>query len=166
MGSETDGEDVPPSRSLLDAFWGRGDERIHALGEYDADSYPRELRELLHRRQEVAEQVLRIEISDPAARVAAIPTLRDLLRTYPHPLVYETLIHAYVDDGRLDEARGVAFAARERRMECMRSEYPEIRSEVDHLHEWSPADLDELRRSRAGAVPGTPEVASPEPPAR
>jgi pentatricopeptide repeat protein len=151
MGGESSGDDVPPGRSLMHAFWGRDEERIHALGEYDADSYPRELAELLHRRQEVAEQVLRIDISDPDARVAAIPTLRDLLRTYPHPLVYETLIHAYVDDGRYDEARGVAFAARERRIECMRSDLPEIRSEVEHLHEWSPDDVEELRRRREAA---------------
>jgi len=148
MGGETAGEDVPLGRSIMDALWGREEERIHALGEYDANSYPRDLAEALHRRQEVSDQVLRIDISDPSARVAAIPTLRDLLRTYPHPLVYETLIHAYVDDGRFDEARGVAFAARERRIECMRSDHPEIRSEVEHLQEWSPDDVEELRRRR------------------
>jgi hypothetical protein len=151
LGSEHEGDDVPPGRSLLDAVWGREEQRLHALGEYDATTYPRELSELLARRQQVAEQLLEIDISDPDARVAAIPQLRDMLRVYPHPLVYETLIHAYVDADRSDEARGVAFAARERRVECMRSEYPEIRSEVEHLAEWTQEDVEHLRSQREAA---------------
>jgi hypothetical protein len=145
LTGDTSEGDVPPNRSILSAFWGREEERLHALGEYDADTYPRELAELLARRQSVAEQLLEIDVTDRAARIEAIPQLRDLLRTYPHPLVYETLIHAYIDAGRQDEARGVAFAARERRAECMRSDYPEIRSEVDHLSEWTPEDIQGLR---------------------
>jgi len=152
LGSDATGDDVPPGRSLMQALWGREDERIHALGEYDATSYPRELADLLSRRQQVAEQLLEIDISDRDAMIGAIPRLKEMLRTYPHPLVYETLIHAYVDAGRHDEARGVAFAARERRIECRRSPYPEIRSEVDHLAEWTPQDVDELRQRREAAA--------------
>jgi hypothetical protein len=33
----------------------------------------------------------------------------------------------------------------------MRSDLPEIRSEVEHLHEWSPDDVEELRRRREAA---------------
>jgi hypothetical protein len=145
---EASGDDVPPSRSLMSAIWGRDEERLHALGEYSADTYPRELTELLSRRQQVAEQLLGIDITDPQERVEAIPRLREMLRTYPHPLVYEALIHAYVDSERYDEARGVVFAARERRLECMRSEHPEIRSEVDRLAEWTLEDVEEMRQRR------------------
>ena len=74
----------------------------------------------------MASELLKIDIADPDARVAAIPRLKELLRRYPHPLAYETLIHAYVDAGRYDEAKGVAFAARERRNECARSSHPEM----------------------------------------
>jgi pentatricopeptide repeat protein len=151
LSGETASDDVPPGRSLLTTLWGREEERIRALGEYSSTSYPTELTELLTRRQQVADEVLAIDISDRDARIEAIPRLRELLRTYPHPLVYETLIHAYVDAGRYDEARGVAFAARERRIECRRSEHPEIRSEVDHLAEWTPDDVEELRQQREAA---------------
>jgi hypothetical protein len=147
---EAAGDDVPPSRSLMNTIWGRGEERLHALGEYSADTYPRDLAELLSRRQQVAEDLLEIDITDPQERVEAIPRLREMLRTYPHPLVYEALIHAYVDADRYDEARGVVFAARERRLECMRSEYPEIRSEVDRLAEWTLEEVEELRQRRRG----------------
>jgi hypothetical protein len=148
------GDDVPPGRSLMSALWGREEERLHALGEYDANSYPRELADLLARRQTVAEDLLTIDISDPRARIAAIPRLREMLRAYPHPLVYETLIHAYLDDARFGEARGVAFAARERRIECTRSEYPEIRSEVEHLTEWTPEDIERLQARRGSTASG------------
>jgi hypothetical protein len=151
LGVSDENEDTPPGRSLMSALWGRDEERVHALGEYDAGSYPRDLAELLARREAVSQQLLELDISSRDARVAAIPRLRELLRGYPHPLVYETLIHAYIDDGRFDEARGVAFAARERRFECRRSEYPEIRSEVDHLSEWTPEEVEQLRQR-----PGTP----------
>jgi hypothetical protein len=154
-GDEATGEDVPPNRSLMNAIWGRDEERLHALGEYSADTYPRDLAELLSRRQQVAEELMEIDITDPQERVAAIPRLREMLRTYPHPLVYETLIHAYVDADRYDEARGVVFAARERRLECMRSEYPEIRSEVDRLAEWTLDEVEELRQGRRGTAERT-----------
>ncbi len=148
MAGDLDGEDVPPGTSLLNTLWGREEQRLHALGEYDATTYPRDLSELLARREEVTSELLGIDIADPEARVEAIPRLREMLRTYPHPLVYETLIHAYVDAGRYDEAKGVAFAASERRLECSRSEYPEIRSEIEHLSEWSPGDIEDLRSRR------------------
>jgi hypothetical protein len=157
LGTEHEGDDVPPGRSLLNAIWGREEERLHALGEYDAGSYPKELSEMLARRQQVAEELIEIDVSDREARIAAIPRLREMLRIYPHPLVYETLIHAYLDDGRYDEARGVAFAARERRLECKRSEYPEIRSEVEHLSEWTPDDLEQLRARKGKQVERVPE---------
>jgi hypothetical protein len=145
------GGDVPPGTSLMDTLFGRTREQRRSLGEYDAASYPRELRDTLDRRQEVADRILEMDITDPEARVEAIPTLRRLLRTYPHPLVYETLIHAYVEDGRFDEAKGLAWAARARREECMKSEHPEIRSEVDHLQVWSPEDVEAIRQERGGA---------------
>lgn len=148
MAGDLEGEDVPPGTSLLNTLWGREEQRLHALGEYDATTYPRDLSELLARREEVTSELLGIDIADPEARVEAIPRLREMLRTYPHPLVYETLIHAYVDAGRYDEAKGVAFAARERRIECSRSEYPEIRSEIEHLSEWGPDDIEDLRSRR------------------
>lgn len=157
---ENDGSDVPPGSQLLNSLFGREQERVRSLGEFSSDSYPQELTDLLRRRGEVASEVLLIDISDPQTRMDSIPHLRELLRVYPHPLVYETLIHAYMDSGRYDEARGVAFAARERRIECARSEFPEIRAEVEHLKEWSPEEVDQLRAEREGAQPA-PE-ASPE----
>ena len=153
MVGDHSGEDVPPGTSLMDTLLGRTQERSRSLGEYDSASYPKELRDTLDRRQEVADRVLALEITDPDARVEAIPTLRKLLRTYPHPLVYETLIHAYVDAGRFDEAKGLAFAARARREECLKSPHPEIRSEVDHLEVWSPDDVEAIREEREKARP-------------
>jgi hypothetical protein len=132
-------------------WMGRGErEEVGALGDYDAATYPRDLVELLGRRQEVADALLRIDSSDPAARMEAIPQLRTLLRTYPHPLAYELLLHAYLDAGRFDEARGVAFAAQARRKECEASEHPEIQEEIRHLSEWSPEEIDRLRVEREG----------------
>jgi hypothetical protein len=151
LGSDDDGEDLPAGRWLMTSLWRRDNERVHALGEYDSRTYPQELAELLRRRQTVANDLLEIDISSSDARIEAIPRLREMLRVYPHPLVYELLIHAYLDDGRYDEARGLAFAARERRIECARSEYPEIRSEIDHLSEWSAEDVEQLRHRRASA---------------
>lgn len=145
LGGDTDGNDLPPRGSLVNSALGRDREQPRSLGEYDALSYPVDLAELLRRRTEVTSAFMRIDVTDPAARAEAIPQLKELLRRYPHPLLYETLIHAYVDAGRFDEARGVAFAARERRQECERSPYPEIRSETDALREWKPEDVDALR---------------------
>ncbi|MDQ3557213.1 MAG: hypothetical protein M3409_10635 [Gemmatimonadota bacterium] len=151
------GQDLPPGTSLMQALMGREEGPVHALGEYNAQSYPTELSELLQRRQQVTDELLEIDVTDPEARIAAIPRLREMLRTYPHPLVYEMLVHAYVDADRFDEAKGVAFAARQRRDECTRSPHPEIRAETDRLHEWSSEEVEEMRearlrrRSRAGA---------------
>lgn len=148
LGDEADGEDVPPGRSLFRTLIGREEERVHSLGEYRADTYPKELSELLRRRAQVSEELLRIDITDPEARRASIPRLQELLRMYPHPLAYETLIHAYVDMGRYDEAKGVAFAARERRNECARSPHPEIQAETERLREWTSEEVDALRMER------------------
>jgi hypothetical protein len=133
----------------MNTLLGREGERIRTLGEYDSGSYPSDLRELLERREQVAQQLLRLDITDPKIRAEAIPQLRLLLRTYPHPLVYETLIHACLDAARYDEAKGVAFAARQRRIECMNSEHPEIRLEVEALREWDVAEIDEMRDAAA-----------------
>lgn len=140
--------DARPGGSLMPSLFGREPERASPLGEYDSTTYPRELAELLRRRQEVARELLTIDVSDPRARITAVPRLREMLRTYPHPLVYETLILAYLDAGRYDEAKGVAFAAQARREECARSEHPEIRGEIEHLRAWSTDELDRLRRQR------------------
>lgn len=152
-----DSGDVPPGASLVGSLLGREPERASALGEYDSRSYPPELAELLRNRQEVTEALLRIDIADPQARVEAVPQLREMLRTYPHPLVYETLILAYVHAGRYDEAKGVAFAAQARREECASSDYPEIRAEIEHLQGWTSADVDRLRQqqeARRSRAPG------------
>jgi hypothetical protein len=145
LGDDASGEDIPPNSALLSTFLGREEERVHSLGDYRADSYPSDLKELLARRSEVAQELLALEVTDPAKRVGSIPRLRELLRTYPHPLVYETLILAYVDSGRYDEAKGAAFAARQRRTECARSEHPEIRAEIENLREWTAEVIDDLR---------------------
>ena len=92
------------------------------------------------------------DVADEKARIESIPRLRELLRVYPHPLVYEMLIQSYMDADRFDEAKGVAFAARERRQECARSPYPEIRAETDRLREWKQEEIEELRAESAVRV--------------
>lgn len=153
IGAGDDGDDVPPGSSLMDAVLGRGDEteRTRSLGEYSSTSYPADLADLLRRRQEVTNELLQIDVADPDARAASIPHLQHMLRRYPHPLAYEMLVHAYLDAGRPDEAKGVAFAARQRREECTRSPYPEVRAEVDRLHEWTTEEVEELWQSRRRA---------------
>lgn len=139
------GNDLPPPSALVNTLLGRTEDRIRALGEYDSASYPAELRELVETREAVARDLLSLPIAAPEERIESIPRLRELLRRYPHPLVYETLINACLDAGRYDEAKGVAFAARQRRAECLASEYPEIRAEVNWVREWQPAEIDGLR---------------------
>jgi hypothetical protein len=151
LGDDDGGNDVPPSGAFVNSALGREQPRARALGEYDQNSYPTDLAELLRRRTEVSSELIRVDVTDRDARVAAVPRLSQLLRIYPHPLAYELLIHAYVDQGRFDEAKGVAFAARNRRLECERSEHPEIRAEVDRIHEWTPDEIDELRKERESA---------------
>lgn len=150
LGDDIEGNDVPPRGSLMNSALGRETEQKGSLGEYDAQSFPTDLADALRLRSEVAAALMRLDITDPAARAASVPELKQLLQRYPHPLVYETLIHAYVDAGRFDEARGVAFAARERRHECERSPHPEIRAETDRLREWKPEDVDALREEIEG----------------
>ena len=150
MAAEEAGDDIPPNASIRAAIFGREPEGPHALGEYTADTYPADVTELLRRRQQVTDELLSLDVASRQARIEAIPRLRELLRVYPHALAYEFLITAYADAGRWDEARGTAFAARERRAECLRSELPELRGEVAHLHEWSPEEVDRLKAERAG----------------
>lgn len=145
LGRDAEGRDIPPGSSLMQTILGREEERVRSLGEYDAKSYPAELADLIRRRAEVASAVLDIDVGSREDRIAAIPRLQQLLRKYPHPLVYEMLIQAYMDAGRFDEAKGVAFAARERRHECARSPHPEIRAETERLREWDPGEIDQLR---------------------
>lgn len=154
LGDDAEGDDVPPSGALVNSALGRERAPVRTLGEYDIDSYPKDLAEQLRRRTEVSTELLRVDVTDREARIAAVPRLRELLRIYPHPLAYELLITAYVDMGRFDEAKGLAFAARERRLACLRSEHPEIRAEVDRLHEWTAEDIDALRREREGDASG------------
>jgi hypothetical protein len=149
MAGEDAGEDLPPNASIMDALFGRDNPPAHAMGEYRADTYPADLAELLRRRQEVTDELLAVDLASAQARVEAIPRLRELLRVYPHALVYETLITAYIDAGRWDEAKGAAFAARERRAECLRSTLPELRAEVSYLREWSPEEVDRIQADRA-----------------
>lgn len=154
---EEDGEDDrAPSGSIINAIFGREAPTLHALGEFDQSTYPGELQDLLRRREDVAEELREMDLTTRQARVEAIPRLQQMLRTYPHPLAYETLIHAYVDAGRWDEARGAAFAARERRTQVSRSPYSEIRSEIDRLKEWTPEEVELVRREREGAGSSTP----------
>lgn len=142
--------DLPPDGSLMESLFGTESPTRHALGEYTADNYPKDVVDLLRRRQEVADALLDLEATDRQGRIDAIPRLKELLRIYPHALVYETLIHAFIADGRWDDAKGVAFAARERRHECMRSNLPELRAEVDYLSEWNTEEIDRLREERTG----------------
>lgn len=137
-----------PNRELMNAALGRATPTTRSMGEYDARSYPAEMSELLRRRQEVADELLEIDVGSREARLGAIEHLKTLLRRYPHPLAYEMLIGAFMDLGRWDEARGVAFAARERRIECAGSPHPEIRAECDRLNEWTPEDVDAIRQER------------------
>jgi hypothetical protein len=144
LGGDAEGRDMPPGSALVNTLLGRETPRVQTLGEYDSRTFPPDLLELLTRRARVARELLAmdLELVDPDARIRAIPKLRELLRVYPHPLVYETLINAYLDDGRFDEAKGAVFAARQRRFDCLRSEFPEIRAEVADLREWSPEAID------------------------
>ena len=152
MAEAAEEGDLPPNASLMNAIFGREPPTLHALGEYDQKTYPGELEEQLRRRMQVAHELLEMDLTTRQSRIEAIPRLQALLRTYPHPLAYETLIHAYVDAGRWDEARGAAFAARERRTQVARSPYPEIRSEIDRLNEWSPEEIELLRQERDGGA--------------
>lgn len=152
LGDESEGNDIPPGASLVTTLLGREEERKPSLGEFRADTYPAELAEQLRRRGEVTAELLKIDVADAQARIDAIPRLRELLRVYPHPLVYEMLIQSYMDADRYDEAKGVAFAARERRQECARSPYPEIRAETDRLREWTQDEIEELRAESASRV--------------
>lgn len=150
LGDGAAGDDVPPGSSLMNSVLGREEERVRSLGEYNSQNYPSDLKSQLERREQVTAELLTMNILEESGRVAAIPRLRELLSIYPHLLAYETLINAYLDAGRYDEAKGLVFAARDRRMECLRSSQPEIRGEVEGIHEWSIEEIEEHRIAKGG----------------
>lgn len=146
--------DVPPGGSLWEAMRGKDEAPAHALGEYDASTYPDALADLVRRRESVMQALIALDLTSATGRVDAIPRLKELLRVYPHPLVYESLLNAFVDAERWDDAKGVAFAARERRWDCERSPHPEVRQETAWLREWTTEEIDALRAEReSGRVP-------------
>jgi len=145
-----------PVTSLVYSVVGEDEEPVHALGEYTAATYPAVLADALRRREAVAAELRTMEIATGSGRRANLERIRELLATYPHPLAYEALILAYADQRRWDEARGVAFAARERRREVEHSPWPEVRAEIARLKAWTVDDVEELRREAIGelATPG------------
>ena len=163
MADTRDHGDASPVKALVYSIVGRDEETVHALGEYTADTYPAAVADQLRRRAEVAAALRTMDLATRDGRAQAVSGLKELLRAYPHPLAYEALILAYVDQCRWDEARGVAFAARERRWEVEHSPHPEIRCEVDRLKAWTPEDVEELRREAAGELvtPGVAAAATP-----
>lgn len=155
--------DAAPLKALVYSLVGAEDEgSVRALGEYTAGTYPAEVAGQLRRRAEVAAALRGMDLGSREGRAQAVTRLKELLRVYPHPLAYEALILAYVDQCRWDEARGVAFAARERRWEVEHSRWPEIRSEIDRLSAWTPDDVEDLRREAIGELvtPGVPRVST------
>jgi len=163
MADTQDHADPSPVKALVYSIVGRDEETLHALGEYTADTYPTDVAEQLRRRNEVAAALRTMDLGSRDGRAQGVARLKELLRVYPHPLAYEALILACVDQCRWDEARGVAFAARERRWEVEHSPYPEIRSEVDRLNAWTPEDVEELRLEAIGELvrPGVASAAAP-----
>ncbi|HET7230595.1 MAG TPA: hypothetical protein VFJ16_11370 [Longimicrobium sp.] len=159
--------DSAPVTSLVYSVVGKDEEPVHALGEYTAATYPAPLADALRRREAVAAELRAMNIATEEGRRANLERIRELLATYPHPLAYEALIMAFVDQRRWDEAKGVAFAARERRWEVEHSPWPEIRAEIARLRAWSPDDVDELRREALGELvtPGVPNRAAAAEPA-
>ena len=152
LGDGVGGDDLPPRPSLMNSALGREEERTRSLGEYTAGNYPSDLKDLLERRIAVTEELLTMNVMEKAGRIAAIPRLKEMLSIYPHLLVYETLINAYLDTERYDEAKGLVFAAGQRRKECLRSDQPEIRGEVEGIHEWTADEIEEYRNQKgAGA---------------
>ena len=141
-----DGHSRLPTHASLMHRWFTEDRA--ATGAPPGEKPPAALVEQLRRREEVSQALIEMDLASASARVAALPRLRELLRIYPHPVVYEALILGYADAGRWDEARGVAYAARDRRRECDRSPYPEIQMEIERLREWTAEDVEELRRER------------------
>lgn len=155
-------EDSAPVGPLVRSIIGKDEQPVHALGEYTAATYPSVLADALRRRNAVAAELRAMDIGTEAGRRENLGRLVELLQTYPHPLAYEALILAYVDQRCWDEAKGVAFAARERRWEVEHSPWPEIRSEIDRLRVWAPDDVEDLRREAIGELvtPGVPARAT------
>ena len=163
MAEAADEGDSAPVAALVYSAVGKDEQPVRALGEYTSATYPVALADALRRRNQVAAALLAMDLGNEAGRRESLPRLVELLQTYPHPLAYEALILAYVDQRRWDEARGVAFAARERRWEVEHSPWPEIRSEIDRLRVWSPDDVEELRLEAIGELvtPGVTRRATP-----
>jgi hypothetical protein len=154
--------ELPAGASFLYSVMGEEGEPVHALGEFTSLSYPQQLAELVRRREAVTADLMALDLGSREGRRAAVPRLQELLQRYPHPLAYDALILAYVDDARWDEARGTAFAARERRIECEQSPWPEIRGECSRLKGWTPEDVDTLQAEWEGRLvtPGVPTTAN------
>jgi hypothetical protein len=140
--------ELPAHARLMHAWFTEDRPRPAGEGGFGADGFPAELADTLLRREQVTAELLQMELTTAAGRIEAIPRLQQLLQRYPHPVVYDALILGYADAGRWDHARGVAFAARDRRRECAGSPYAEIRAETDRLRDWTAEDVDELRRER------------------
>lgn len=155
-----EGGEIPAGASFLYGLAEDEVDTVHALGEFTALTYPQQLAELLRRRGDVTAELMTMGLGSKDGRRAAIPRLQELLHQYPHPLAYDALILAYVDQGRWDDARGTAFAARERRQECELSPWPEIRTECAALKGWTPEDVDLIREEHEGRriVPGVPRI--------
>lgn len=166
MAEAAEEGDSAPVAALVYSVVGKDEEPVHALGEYTAATYPAALAGALRRRNDVAAELRMMNLSTEEGRRENLPRLIELLKTYPHPLAYDALTLAYVDQRRWDEAKGVAFAARERRWEVEHSPWPEIRSEIDRLRAWSPEDVEELRREALGELvtPGVTRRAAPAAP--
>jgi hypothetical protein len=162
MADTTEYTDASPVKALVYSIVGRDADTPHALGEFTSGTYPPEVADQLRRRAQVAAALRTMDLGSAAGRAQAVARLKELLHVYPHPLAYEALILACVDQCRWEEAAGVAFAARERRWEVEHSPFPEIRAEVDRLRGWTPDDVEELRREAAGelVIPGVAGAAS------
>lgn len=159
MAEAAEAGDSAPVASLVYSALGDDEQPVRALGEYTSATYPSALADALRRRNAVAAELRTMDIATESGRREHTARLAELLQTYPHPLAYEALILAYVDQRRWDDARGVAFAARERRWEAEHSPWPEVRSEIERLKAWSVEDVEELRREAIGELV-TPGVAS------
>lgn len=166
MAETADEGDSAPVAALVYSVVGKDEQPVHALGEYTAATYPGALADALRRRNDVAAELRGMDLGSEAGRREHLPRMVELLKTYPHPLAYEALIMAFVEQRRWDDAKGVAFAARERRWEVEHSPWPEIRSEIDRLRAWSPEDVEELRREALGELvtPGVTRRAAAAPP--
>jgi hypothetical protein len=148
MASYDGRADLPAHAAFMHAWFTEDRPRRPAI-QTERIPPPPEVVEQLRRREEVTAELLQLDLSTADGRRESLPRLQELLRRYPHPVLYDALILAYADAGRWDEARGVAFAARDRRRACERSPHPEIQMETERLRDWTSEDVEELRLERA-----------------